>query len=78
MATAAEGGAWGMAVLGDYLWHADEDLADYLDNRVFADAESVTETPDEKDVEGFEDFFARFRAGLPIEHAAIAAIPLED
>lgn len=78
MATAAEGGAWGMAVLGDYLWHADEELADYLDNRVFADAESVTETPDEKDVEGFEDFFARFRAGLPIEHAAIAAIPLED
>lgn len=78
MATAAEGGAWGMAVLGDYLWHADEDLADYLDNRVFADAESVTETPDEKDVEGFEDFFTRFRAGLPIEHAAIAAIPLED
>ena len=78
MATAAEGGAWGMAVLGDYLWHADEDLADYLDNRVFADAESVTETPDEKDVEGFEDFFARFRAGLPIEHTAIAAIPLED
>lgn len=78
MATAAEGGAWGMAVLGDYLWHADEDLADYLDNRVFADAESVTETPDEKDVEGFEDFFVRFRAGLPIEHAAIAAIPLED
>ena len=63
MATAAEGGAWGMAVLGDYLWHADEDLADYLDNRVFADAESVTEAPDEKDVEGFEDFFARFRAG---------------
>ena len=45
---------------------------------MFADAESVTETPDEKDVEGFEDFFARFRAGLPIEHAAIAAIPLED
>ncbi|WP_417193496.1 FGGY-family carbohydrate kinase, partial [Bifidobacterium pullorum] len=78
MATAAEGGAWGMAVLGDYLWHADEGLADYLDNRVFADAESVTEIPDEKDVEGFEDFFARFRAGLPIEHAAIAAIPLED
>ena len=78
MATAAEGGAWGMAVLGDYLWHADEDLADYLDNRVFADAESVTETPDPKDVKGFEDFFARFRAGLPIEHAAIAAIPLED
>lgn len=77
MATAAEGGAWGMAVLADYLWHADEDLADYLDNRVFANAESVTETPDPEDVKGFEDFFARFRAGLPIEHAAIEAISLE-
>ena len=77
MATAAEGGAWGMAVLADYLWHADEDLADYLDNRVFADAASVTETPDPEDVKGFEAFFARFRAGLPIEHAAIESIPLE-
>ncbi len=38
MATAAEGGAWGMAVLADYLWHADQPLADYLDARVFADA----------------------------------------
>lgn len=77
MSTAAEGGAWGMAVLADYLWHADEDLADYLDNRVFADAASVTETPDPEDVKGFEAFFARFRAGLPIEHTAIESIPLE-
>ena len=43
MATAAEGGAWGMAVLADYLWHADQPLADYLDTRVFADAASPTE-----------------------------------
>ena len=78
MATAAEGGAWGMAVLGDYLWHADESLDDYLDARVFAGAESVTETPDPKDVAGFEEFFARFRKGLPIEHTAIEAIPLEE
>ena len=27
MATAAEGGAWGMAVLADYLWHVDQPLA---------------------------------------------------
>ncbi len=26
MSTAAEGGAWGMAVLADYLWHADQPL----------------------------------------------------
>lgn len=50
MATAAEGGAWGMAVLADYLWHADQPLADYLDARVFADAASTTEAPDANDV----------------------------
>lgn len=77
MSTAAEGGAWGMAVLADYLWHADQPLDEFLDARVFADAASTTENPDEGDVAGFEEFFDRFRKGLPIEHTAIANIPLE-
>ena len=80
MSTAAEGGAWGMAVLADYLWHTNEDksnLADYLDGRVFAGASSTTESPDSDDVAGFEEFFKRFRKGLPIEQAAINAVPLE-
>ena len=80
MSTAAEGGAWGMAVLADYLWHTNEDksnLADYLGGRVFAGASSTTESPDSDDVAGFEEFFERFRKGLPIEQAAINAVPLE-
>ena len=77
MSTAAEGGAWGMAVLADYLWHADVALDEHLDNRVFADAVSTTETPDPDDVDGFERYFARFIEGLPIVKAAIKAIPLE-
>ena len=77
MSTAAEGGAWGMAVLADYLWHADQPLDEFLDARVFADAASTTENPDESDVAGFEEFFDRFRKGLPIEHVAIESIPLE-
>ena len=77
MSTAAEGGAWGMAVLADYLWHADQPLDEFLDARVFADAASTTENPDENDVAGFEEFFERFRKGLAIEHTAIANIPLE-
>ncbi|MBS7035372.1 MAG: FGGY-family carbohydrate kinase [Bifidobacterium sp.] len=77
MSTAAEGGAWGMAVLADYLWHADQPLDEFLDARVFADAASTTENPDENDVAGFEEFFDRFRKGLPIEHVAIESIPLE-
>ena len=77
MSTAAEGGAWGMAVLADYLWYADQPLDEFLDARVFADAASTTENPDEGDVAGFEEFFDRFRKGLPIEHVAIESIPLE-
>lgn len=77
MSTAAEGGAWGMAVLADYLWHADQPLDEFLDARVFADAASTTENPDEGDVAGFEEFFDHFRKGLPIEHVAIESIPLE-
>ena len=77
MSTAAEGGAWGMAVLADYLWHADQPLDEFLDACVFADAASTTENPDENDVAGFEEFFDRFRKGLAIEHTAIANIPLE-
>lgn len=77
MSTAAEGGAWGMAVLADYLWHADQPLDEFLDARVFADAASTTENPDENDVAGFEEFFDRFRKGLAVEHTAIANIPLE-
>ncbi|OZG59271.1 ATPase [Bifidobacterium tissieri] len=78
MSTAAEGGAWGMAVLADYLWHTPWPLADYLDQRVFKDAQSTTETPDPKDVEGFENFFARFQAGLAIEKSAVRNIDLES
>ncbi len=66
MSTAAEGGAWGMAVLADYLWHADQPLDEFLDARVFADAASTTENPDEGDVAGFEEFFDRFRKGLNV------------
>lgn len=77
MSTAAEGGAWGMAVLADYLWHADQPLDEFLDARVFADAASTTENPDEGDVAGFEEFFDCFRKGLPIEHTAIQTIDLE-
>jgi sugar (pentulose or hexulose) kinase len=77
MSTAAEGGAWGMAVLADYLRHADTPLDQYLDERVFCGAQSTTENPDPADVAGFERFFGRFTKGLPIEQAAVEAIDLE-
>ncbi|WP_418969607.1 xylulokinase [Alloscardovia omnicolens] len=78
MSTAAEGGAWGMAVLADYTARAQTALDDYLDSQVFADTEYSTEEPQPADVEGFEDFFERFKAGLSIEKAAIDTIDLES
>lgn len=78
MSTAAEGGAWGMAVLADYTAHVQTALDDYLDNTVFAGAQYSTEEPQPADVDGFEDFFERFRAGLAIEQAAVESIDLES
>lgn len=78
MTTAAQGGAWGMAVLADYLHRTDTPLADYLDDCVFADAQVITEEPESNDVEGFHRFFERFKAGLPIEHAAVKAMPVQS
>ena len=74
-ATAGEGGAWGMAVLAAYLLRADagQSLPDYLDQWISGSmGESIA--PDPRDVEGFEAFFARHRAGLAIEREAISAL----
>jgi sugar (pentulose or hexulose) kinase len=73
--TASEGGAWGMAVLAGFLRDATStDLAAYLDTRVFADAAMATATPDPHDVAGFATYLTRYRAGLAVEAAAIAAL----
>ena len=73
--TASEGGAWGIAVLADYLAAAAEyDLDGYLRERVFRDASFETVEPDPADVAGFAAFLDRYRAGLDVERAAVGAI----
>lgn len=73
MKNAGEGGAWGIAVLANYMMkkESEEVLSDYLANRVFAGEESIRIEPNKEDVAGFEQFIERYRAGLPIERAAI-------
>lgn len=73
MKTAGEGGAWGIAVLAQYMMEKaeGESLADYLNQKVFADEESVRMEPDAKDVAGFETFIERYKKGLAIERAAV-------
>lgn len=73
MATAGEGGAWGMAILAAYLTNKEEQerLDDFLENKVFKDAEGQEIHPDAADVKGFELFMERYIKGLAIEQAAV-------
>lgn len=72
METAGEGGAWGIALLASYLVerNVEETLEEYLKERVFSDAKSVTLEPDAEDVRGFRDFMVRYKKGIAIEKAA--------
>ena len=71
-----EGGAWGIALLAEYMMNKaeGETLEAYLDNKVFADMKCVTLEPDQKDVEGFNKFMERYIACLPVERAAVETL----
>jgi sugar (pentulose or hexulose) kinase len=69
---AAEGGAWGIAVLAAFTGRASgQSLADFLNSQVFAGTDLETADPNPIDVAGFERFVQRFVAALPVEKAAI-------
>ncbi len=73
MATAGEGGAWGMAILASYMANKEqqETLEDFLDEQVFKDVDAQEMAPDASDVKGFELFIERYKQGLTIEQAAV-------
>lgn len=73
METAGEGGAWGIALLASYMMNKadNETLEEYLSYKVFAEKAGMTMSPDQKDVEGFEQFMKRYIKGLAIERVAI-------
>ncbi len=79
MATAGEGGAWGIALLASYMLHKEENepLEAYLSNKVFAGDNSTMIAPDQEDVDGFAVFMERYKEGLAIERAAVDALKLE-
>ena len=74
METAGEGGPWGMALLAAYMVRkeAGETMEDYLSNKVFSDAKSVSVAPDPEGVAGFEVYLQRYQAVLAAEKAAAA------
>lgn len=76
METAGEGGAWGIALLADYMKQKQtgETLEQYLNTKVFVDSDAVTIAPDKKDSEGFDKFISLYQKGLAIEKAAVEAM----
>lgn len=76
MQTAGEGGPWGMAILAAYMVQREpgETLEQYLSDRVFSSASTVTVDPDPADVKGFEAFMKNYISGLAIEKIATEAI----
>ena len=73
MKTAGEGGPYGMALLAAFMLEkgSGETLEDYLDKKVFADAEGSTLNPHEADANGFNAFLGRYKKGLAAEAAAV-------
>ena len=76
METAGEGGAWGIALLAEYMVSKEdgETLDAYLNNKIFAGEKGEILNPDPADVEGFDKFIEVYKAGLPIEAAAVGAM----
>ncbi len=71
MENAGVGGAWGIAILANFLDYPGINLADYLDQEVFASARTITKTASRDEIIGFEQFIKRYKDGLAIERAAI-------
>ncbi|MCQ2542775.1 MAG: FGGY-family carbohydrate kinase [Lachnospiraceae bacterium] len=72
METASEGGAWGIAILADYMVNKNnESLSEFLNNTIFAGSKCEKCEPEAKDVEGFDKYIEKYKAGLAIERAAV-------
>ncbi|MCD8085410.1 MAG: ATPase, partial [Clostridiales bacterium] len=76
METAGEGGPYGMALLAAYrAGKADgETLEAFLSDKVFAGVAGTTLQPVAEDVEGFNRFLTRYKAGLAVERDAVETL----
>ena len=76
METAGEGGAWGIALLADYLLYRNpaESLEDYLQTNVFSGMRKITVSPDPDDEKGFDCYMERFLACIPAQKAAVEGL----
>ncbi|QNS14491.1 xylulokinase [Mannheimia bovis] len=70
--TASNGGAWGIALLANFLEVSDTyNLEEYLDKQIFNTAKLNLIQPDKAITEGYERFMQRYIAGVPIVEKAL-------
>ena len=76
METAGEGGAWGIALLANYLINKDEDetLEEYLNNSIFVNNDGFEIKPSDEDMKGFDQFMEAYRAGISVEQEAVKVL----
>ncbi len=76
MSSAAEGGAWGIAILAQYMRKKDKDesLADYLNRKVFGNATMRVEYPNEDDRAGFASYLEQYKNGIPAVKEALRIV----
>ncbi len=76
---AAEGGAWGIAILASYVDSAAKvSLTEYLKNDVFSGSSTLTIEPNYRDLGGTQKFMDRYKKGLDIEQTAVTRMELND
>ena len=74
--TASEGGAWGMAILAEYMKEKAEgqSLVDYLENVIFADAEYTSKYPVSEETAGYNAYIENYKKAMAAEKAAAAIL----
>ncbi|MGV3162842.1 xylulokinase [Streptococcus hyovaginalis] len=71
MTTASEGGAWGIAVLANFIrLSSKKTLQEFLDEDVFESVDQKRVEPQEGDVKEFETFLKVYQQGISIEREA--------
>lgn len=70
--TAGEGGAWGIAVLADYMVNGRmaASLGDFMEEKYFSTMTLSTVEPNAEDMAGFASYMESYKAGLAVEGEA--------
>ena len=69
MENASEGGAWGIAVLANYMNNSEDTFENYL-NKIFDKVESIVVAPNEAQVVGIDEYMNNFNKALCVEQKA--------